>query len=158
MGVLGSSWGVLGWSWGGLGRSWGALGGVLERSCGALKATLGAVKFLIVFWIDFGRQKGAQREAFWEPKRSQNRSQNEVEIQERKSCVLESTWVDFGSFWEGPWKAFLLIFYWFLYYFVEIDLFEQKSSQDLSWTDLGPIWVPKRVQNGGRRWSKSEVS
>ena len=47
-----------------LGRSWEGLG----RSCGDLKATLGAVKFLIVFLIDFGRQKGAQREAFWEPK------------------------------------------------------------------------------------------
>ena len=67
--VLGGLGALLGGSWGGLGRS-----------CGDLKATLGAVKFLIVFLIDFGRQKGAQREAFWEPKRSKNRCQNEVEI------------------------------------------------------------------------------
>ena len=32
---------------------------------------------------------------------------------------------------------------------MEIDLFEQKSSQDLSWTDLGPIWVPKRGPRRG---------
>ena len=68
-GLLGSSWVVLGWSCGGLGRS-----------CGDLKATLRAVQFLIVFLIDFGRQKGAQREAFGEPKWHQNRSQNDVEI------------------------------------------------------------------------------
>ena len=55
--VLGWAWAVLGRSWGGLGRSWGDLG-----------ATFGAVQFLIDLLIDFGRQKGAQREAFWEPK------------------------------------------------------------------------------------------
>ena len=60
----------------GFSASWGGLG----RSCGDLKATLGADKFLIVFLIDFGRQKGAQREAFWEPKWRQNRSQSEVEL------------------------------------------------------------------------------
>ena len=42
------------------------------------------------FLIDFGRQKGAQREPFWEPKRSQKRSQNDVQIEARKSSVLES--------------------------------------------------------------------
>ena len=68
-GVLGVSGRVRGASWEGLGRSWGDLG-----------ATFKAVRFRIVFLIDCERQKGAQREAFWEPKRSQNRSQNEVEI------------------------------------------------------------------------------
>ena len=56
-GVLGLSGGVRGACWEGLGRSWGDLG-----------ATLEAVRFRIVFLIDFERQKGAQREAFWEPK------------------------------------------------------------------------------------------
>ena len=65
-GVLGLSGGVRGASWEGLGRSWGDLG-----------ATLEAVRFRIVFLIDFERQKGAQREAFGEPKWSQNRSQND---------------------------------------------------------------------------------
>ena len=64
-GVLGLSGGVRGASWEGLGRSWGDLG-----------ATFKAVRFRIVFLIDFERQKGAQREAFGEPKWSQNRSQN----------------------------------------------------------------------------------
>ena len=64
-GVLGHSGGLRGASWEGLGRSWGDLG-----------ATLEAVRFRIVFLIDLERQKGAQREAFWEPKWSQNRSQN----------------------------------------------------------------------------------
>ena len=75
-GLLGSSWVVLGGLGALLGGSWGGLG----RSCGDLKATLGAVHFMIVFFMGFGRQKGAQREAIWESKWNQNRSQNEVEI------------------------------------------------------------------------------
>ena len=27
---------------------------------------------------------------------------------------------------------------------MNIDVFEQQSSQDVSWDDLGPIWVAKR--------------
>ena len=64
-GILGLSGGLRGASWEGLGRSWGDLGTILE-----------AVRFRIVFLIDFERQKGAQREAFGEPKWTQNRSQN----------------------------------------------------------------------------------
>ena len=111
------------------------------------------------FLIDFGRQKGAQREAFWEPKRSQNRSQNEVEISKRTSCVLEATWVDFGSFWEGLWGAFLLKFYWFLYYFVEIDVFDVDSrprailDPKMSKNDvnLGVKREPKSIKNRPRK-------
>jgi len=40
---------------------------------------------------------------------------------------LEATWVDFGSFSEGAGGAFSLIFYWFLYYFVEIGVFDVDS-------------------------------
>ena len=64
-GVLELSGGVRGASWEGLGRSWGDLG-----------ATFKAVRFRIDFLIDFELQKGAKREAFGEPKWSQNRSQN----------------------------------------------------------------------------------
>ena len=53
-------------SWEGLGRSWGDLG-----------ATFKAVRFRTDFLIDFECQKGAQREAFGQPKWGQNRSQNE---------------------------------------------------------------------------------
>ena len=80
--VFWGSWATPGRSWVGPGRSRALLG----RS-----------------WRLLGRSwpvKGAQREAFWEPKRKQNRSENEVEIQERKSCLLEAIWVDLGSFWE----------------------------------------------------------
>ena len=66
LGALGPSWPILGPSWGHLGLSWGDL----ERVRGPPGAILN----------DFGRQKGAQREAFWEPKWDKNRSQNEVEI------------------------------------------------------------------------------
>ena len=43
----------------------------------------------------------------------------------------------------------MLKLYWFLYYFVEIDVFEKRSSRDPSWTGLGPIWVAKRGPRGG---------
>ena len=59
--------------------------------------------------------------------------------------VLGRSWADLGPVL----GSFLLIFYWFLYCFVEIDLFEKKWSQDVSWDDLGPIWAPKGVQDGG---------
>ena len=65
--VLGVSGGFRGASWEGLGRSWGVLG-----------ATFKAVRFRIDFLIDFERQKGAKREAFGEPKRNENRSQNDA--------------------------------------------------------------------------------
>ena len=68
-GVLGLSGGVRGASWEGLGRSWGDLG-----------ATFKAVRFRIDFLIDFELQKGAKREAFGEPKWSQNRSQNDSKL------------------------------------------------------------------------------
>ena len=57
-----------------LGASWslGAILGRLGAKLGGLGATFGALRFLIIFWSDFGSKKGAQREAFWEPKRSKN--------------------------------------------------------------------------------------
>ena len=64
--VLGGSGGVRRASWEGLGCSW-----------GDLAATFKAVRFRINLLIDFERQKGAKREAFWEPTWSQTRSQNE---------------------------------------------------------------------------------
>ena len=58
-----------------------------------------------------------------------------------------------------------MVLYWFLYYFVEIDVFEKKSFQDASWVDLGPIWVAKGVvlgslgcQVGGRKVSRSGLA
>ena len=42
-----------------------------------------------------------------------------------------------------------MVLYCFLYYFVEIDVFEKKSFQDASWDDIGPIWSPKGLRDGG---------
>ena len=64
------------------GGSWRSLGALLEpleailrrlgANLGGLGATFGALRFLMIFLSDFGSKKGAQREAFWKPKRSQN--------------------------------------------------------------------------------------
>ena len=58
----------------------GAILGRLGAKLGGLGATFGSLRFLLIFWNDFGCKKGAQREAFWEPKRSKNRSKKEVQI------------------------------------------------------------------------------
>jgi hypothetical protein len=81
--------GVRGASWGGLGRSWGDLG-----------PTFKAVHFPIVFLIDFERQKGAQREAFWEPKWSQNRSQNDS----KSKSIFKSEEIPFKTVLEPSWS------------------------------------------------------
>ena len=59
------------------------LGAILGRLGAKLwwfGATFGALGFLIIFLSDFGSKKGAQREAFWEAKRSKNISKIEVQI------------------------------------------------------------------------------
>ena len=68
---------------------------------------------------------------------------------------MEATWVDFGSFSEGAGGAFFLIFYWFSYDFVDIDVFDvdsrpraildQKVSKNGS--NLGAKRVPNSIQN-----------
>ena len=94
-GVQEASWGVLrlsgevwGASWEGLGRSWGDLG-----------ATFKAVRFRIYFLIDFERQKGAKREAFGEPKWSQNRSQNDS----KSKSIFKSEKTLFKTVLGAPW-------------------------------------------------------
>ena len=77
---LGVLFGLLGDSLGSLLEPLGAILGRLGAKLGGLGATFGALRFLIIFWSDFGSKKGAQREAFWEPKRSKNRSKKEVQI------------------------------------------------------------------------------
>ena len=82
-GVSEPSWGAFWASRGSLGSLLEPLGAILGRlgaKLGGLGATFGALRFLIIFWSDFGSKKGAQREAFWEPKRSKNRSKKEVQI------------------------------------------------------------------------------
>ena len=79
-GGLGRSWGGLGRSWGGLGAVWSGLGAVLGGSWGDLNITSASSVNPIPFLLDLGPEKGAKREAFWEPKWHQNGSQNEVNI------------------------------------------------------------------------------
>ena len=88
-GLLGDPGALGGASWEGLGRSWGDLG-----------ATLEAVRFRIVFLIDFERQKGAQREAFWEPKWSQNRSQNDS----KSKSIFKSEKIPFKTVLGPSWS------------------------------------------------------
>ena len=88
-GLLGGPGGVRGASWERLGRSWGDLG-----------ATFKAVRFRIVFLIDFERQKGAQREAFWEPKWSQNRSQNDS----KSKSIFKSEKIPFKTVLGPSWS------------------------------------------------------
>ena len=82
-GVFEASWGDFWASRGSLGSLLEPLGGILGRlgaKFGGLGATFGALRCLIIFLCDFGAEKGAKREAFWEPKRSKNQSKNEVQI------------------------------------------------------------------------------
>ena len=57
-----------------------AIMGRLGAKLGGLGAAFEALRFLKIFWSDFGSKKGAQREAFWEPERSKNQSKKEVLI------------------------------------------------------------------------------
>ena len=78
-----ASWGAFWVSWDSLGsllEPLGAILGCLGANLGGLGATFGALRFFKIFLNDFGSKKGAQREAFWEPKRSKNRSKKEVQI------------------------------------------------------------------------------
>ena len=82
--LLGASWLLPGASWGPLGCLLGPLGCFLGPLWGLLGGLLGAswrcLGRLLDFGFDFGNKKGAQREAFWEPKRSKNQSKIEVQI------------------------------------------------------------------------------
>ena len=62
----------------------------------------------------------------------------------RLKAVLGGSWGELGPIL----GSILAISYWKTYYFVQNDVFEKIRLQDLSWTDLGPIWAPKGVQDG----------
>ena len=57
----------------------------------------------------------------------------------------------------GRLGSFLVILYWFLFYFVTNEVFEQIRCQEATWADLGTILGAKRLQNGRRGGSKSEL-
>ena len=140
---------------GGPGASRGRLGSLLGASWGALGAIFFGDEILIVFLIDLGSEKGAQRGGFGEPKWVQNRSKNEDENEDEKKTLLGASWVDLGTFWGVIGRAKTLIFHWFYHYFLKIDVLEDKRHPRAIlvrfWSKKGakmaPKWVPKRIQN-----------
>ena len=97
--VLGGLGALLGASWGGLRRSWDDLG-----------ATFRADQFPIDFWIDFGRQKGCPREAFWDPKSMPKRGLNLRAKKLRLGSDLGRFCVVLGGLPGGIFIDFLLVF------------------------------------------------
>ena len=71
--------GLLG-SWGGLGVLLEGSGAVSGWPWAGLGAVLGTLGRSWVARVDFGSEKGAKREAFWEAKRGQNHSKIEVQF------------------------------------------------------------------------------
>jgi hypothetical protein len=167
-GVQEASWGVLGLSGGVRGASWESLG----RSWGDLGATFKAVRFRTVFLINFERQKGAKREAFWDPKWSQNRSQNKT----KSKSIFKSEQIPFKTVSRSSWSRLgpllsnldqawghlgamrsrlerpkSLIFLRFFNTFLTIRILNENSARDrsggllgTSWGDLGASWAELR--------------
>ena len=82
-----SLFGVFEESWDAFWASRGSLGSLLEplgANLGGLGATFGALGFLMIFLSDFGSKKGAQREAFWQPKRTENQSKKRCKFKSEK--------------------------------------------------------------------------
>ena len=80
------------------------------RSWGFLGATFKPVRFRIDFLIDFERQKGAKKEAFGEPKWSQNQSKTRSKFKSEKVGLgndLGRSWVILGGCRRGIFVDFL---------------------------------------------------
>ena len=106
--VLGSSWSLLGaflGPWGGLegdlGRSWTVLGCLLGGLGAILEEHFERSKFRSVFgWILVVQRvpRGCQKGGIWAPKMDPKSIPKRRRISKRKNCLLQSSWVDFGSF------------------------------------------------------------
>ena len=107
--------------------------------------------------------------AIWAPKGGPRWSQNGTQdgpksktktktkkdaLEDRLGAVLGRSWLVLGVVL----GSFLVVLYWFLYYFVTNEVFEKIRCQEATWADLGPIWVPKRVQNVPGGGSENELS
>ena len=95
-------------------------------------------------------------EPSWHPKTVPNGAQDDQKSikkrfkkQLRSRTVLRRSWTDLGPILARSWGQKNFNSIGFLYYFVEIDVFEKQWSQDASWDDLGSIWAAKRVEKGG---------
>ena len=76
--------------------------------------------------IDFGRQQGAQRGDFWEPKWKKNRPENDSKFKNEKVTYRKRLGSILGGFRGSPREHFHL-FFWFSYDFVEISVFDVDS-------------------------------
>ena len=157
-----------GGSFRGLGGSWAALGGVLEGLGAVLDRSWvvlgrhGSFRVILALAVPCGvRHLGAQRGA----KMSQNRTQDGPKsktktktkkdaLEDRLGAVLGRSWVVLGAVL-GPWRGSK---HYACRCFVNIHVFEKRRRQEATWTDLGSIWATKRLQNGGRGGSESEMS
>ena len=104
-------------------------------------------RFFGRFWSPKGCPKGGILGAKMAPKSIPKRGRN---LRRKKSPLG----TNLGRFWfvlGGARGAFLLIFYWFLYYFVEINVFDVKTVPrrfgDEIWPKMTSTWAPKTSPN-----------
>ena len=105
------------------------------------------------FWSPTGSQKGAILGAKMVPKSIPKRGRN----LRPKKLPLGS---DLGRFWlvlGGGREAFLLIFYWFLYYFLKIHVFHAKRRPRASRERKRQKNEAKRPPKTTPRWIKNDV-
>ena len=93
----------------------------------------------------------------WVPRRTKIDIKNDVEkksaLEDRLGAVLGRSWVVSGAVLGSCLVTFRLK----TQGFVNFHIFEKMRCQEATWTDLGSIWEAKRLQNGCRGGSKSEL-
>ena len=103
-----------------------------------------------------GSEKGPRwsQNATQEGPKSKTKTKMKKEgVSDRLGAVLGRFWVVLGAVLE-PWKRSR---HYACPCFVKIHVFEKMKCQEATWTDLGSIWVTKRLQNGRRGGSKKEL-
>ena len=75
-------------------------------------------------------------------------------FEDRLGAVLGRFWVVLGAVLEGKNRLKPCV----LKGLVKIIVFEKIRGQEATGADLGSIWAPRRLQNGGRGGSKNELS
>ena len=142
----------MGRSWGGLGRSWGDLGAISR-----------AIQFSIDFLSDFGRPRGAKREAFGEPKWPKIGPKTHPKLRRiliskkwPSKIVLEPSWVDFKRFWLPSWGPKRRFRIGKTNTGAKLVFLQKIRCQEAAWTELGRTWVPKGRHLGSPNGSKSD--
>ena len=93
--MLGLSWEPLGVSLGNLEPSWGELEAVVGG--------FGGTSIFDDFFEQFWEQKESPKGSILGAKTEQKSIKKEVQIQERKGHLLESSWCDLGSISDASW-------------------------------------------------------